>query len=304
MTSSSVSVSTPSPAVSMPASRESQPLVASVKEPQRSLDLHRSEEALRTLYPDQPFLIRHHLDGASTFSPEALLVVANLLDSPSVMQVSSVEAAQHAEALERVQRGRGHVWLHRSHQENAKEQLLQRCTAELANECRAILSGIRPTGLSILVAAPGSVVPVHACGTHGLMLQVAGRSAISVWEPRRQDVLSERVAEQIALGADRTPVDLRRGLHPDWEWRLDMGQGISLPRLAPHWIAIAEDNEAPAVLAQFHYHSSRSRRARRAHRFNARLRRMGLRPRSLGVSPATDWCKNGLVALRDLVGKH
>ena len=302
MSSSSMTVSASAPASAVPATQTESPTSSrSSAAPRAALALERSEEALRTLFPDQPFLIRHRLTRDPAFSPQVLIALARAMGTEHNPNKKVVEGDGQPTITERALRGRDYTWLEEAHRDPRYSQLLERCTAELAKECSRRLGGIVAHGLSILVAAPGSVIPTHARPTHGVMIQIAGKSGLSIWEPRRQEVLGARAAESLALQGHTAPVPIARGLHPDWEWRLAPGQGISIPRLAPYWLVADADSDEPVIIAHLHLHSSKSRRARRIHRFNAGLRRMGLRPRTLGISPAIDWCKSVLVVVRDLV---
>ena len=131
----------------------------------------------------------------------------------------------------------------------------------------------------IFLSSPGAVTPFHIDHEHNVILQVAGRKRLYVWDPFDREVVSERAQE---LFHDRHS---REGVVWDEAFRrrarvfdLEPGMGGYMPSTAPHMV---ENGDAPSITMSFTYYTDSTRRRELLYRGNAQLRRMGLSPTPL-----------------------
>jgi len=150
----------------------------------------------------------------------------------------------------------------------------------------------------IFLSSPGAVTPFHIDHEHNVILQIAGRKRLYVWDPFDREVVSERGQE---LFHDRHS---REGVVWDEAFRsrarvfdLEPGMGGYMPSTAPHMV---ENGDGPSITVSFTYYTDSTRRRELLYRGNAQLRRMGLSPRPVGASPARDAFK--LALLRPFTG--
>ncbi|MBW8851871.1 MAG: cupin-like domain-containing protein [Xanthomonadales bacterium] len=168
----------------------------------------------------------------------------------------------------------------------------------------AVLDALRPAierrdpGLCyragwIFLSSPGAVTPFHIDHEHNVILQIAGRKRLYVWDPFDREVVSERAQEAFHDRHSREGVvwdEAFRGRARVFE--LEPGMGGYMPSTAPHMV---ENGDAPSITVSFTYYTDSTRRRELLYRGNAQLRRMGLSPRPVGASAAGDAIKAALL---------
>jgi Cupin-like domain len=168
----------------------------------------------------------------------------------------------------------------------------------------AVLDGLRPMiersdpglcyrGGWIFVSSPGAVTPFHIDHEHNVILQIAGRKRLHVWDPFDREVVSERAQERFH------DAHSREGVIWDERFRararifdLEPGQGGYMPSTAPH---LVENGDAPSITVSFTYYTDATRRRELLYRGNAKLRRLGLAPSPVGASAFRDGVKAALL---------
>ena len=167
-----------------------------------------------------------------------------------------------------------------------------------------VLDALRPTierrdpglcyrGGWIFVSSPGAITPFHIDHEHNVILQIAGRKRLYVWDPFDREVVSEQAQERFH------DAHSREGVVWDERFRararifeLEPGQGGYMPSTAPHMV---ENGDAPSITVSFTYYTDATRRRELLYRGNAQLRRLGFAPSPVGASPARDRAKTALL---------
>jgi hypothetical protein len=149
----------------------------------------------------------------------------------------------------------------------------------------------------IFLSAPGSMTPSHTDPEHNFLLQVRGTKEMNVGT--FPDGLTEQLALEHALGGGHRNVD--------WEPRdprpfdLQPGDGVYVHPHAPHFV---QNGPTVSVSLSITFATPASEQVRRVHSMNARLRRLGLKPKPPGVSTGADRrkaaCSRALGRLRRL----
>ena len=167
-----------------------------------------------------------------------------------------------------------------------------------------VLDALRPTierrdpglcyrGGWIFFSSPGAITPFHIDHEHNVILQIAGRKRLYVWDPFDREVVSEQAQERFH------DAHSREGVVWDERFRararifeLEPGQGGYMPSTAPHMV---ENGDAPSITVSFTYYTDATRRRELLYRGNAQLRRLGFAPSPVGASPARDRAKTALL---------
>lgn len=145
----------------------------------------------------------------------------------------------------------------------------------------------------VILASPGHVTPARFDPENNILLQLHGTRKIIVGHfPDRLSELKE--------------LDRYHDGHRDMSElppassisEMRAGEGIYLHPWAPYRIF---DGPAASVSLAVRFRTGYSERLEQAHRFNAKLRRMGLSPRPAGESPISDWMKAAIVGARTAV---
>lgn len=133
----------------------------------------------------------------------------------------------------------------------------------------------------IFLSAPGSVTPSHTDPEHNFLLQVRGTKLMSVGS--FPDARTQQLALEDTLGGGHRNVA--------WEptdqlpFDLEPGDGVYVPPHAPHFV---NNGPTASVSLSITFRTPNTEQVQRVHALNARLRRLGLKPRPPGQHEALD----------------
>ncbi len=240
-----------------------------------------------------PFLVSHRLSGHALFELPQLMKLARALPESQVeynagdVPISLDPAATPRtglgaeETIRRIAECRSWLVLKNVERDPQYAELLERCLAEV----RPHVPGMSQQQGFIFVSSPGAVTPYHMDPEENFLLQVRGGKTMRVFD---RAVLSERELERFFSGAHRNLAYRDEYRSRARAFRLSPGLGVHVPVTAPHWV-----QNGPEVSVSFSitFQTPASTRMAHAHRMNARLRRLGLRPAPVGGSPLRDALK-------------
>jgi hypothetical protein len=240
-----------------------------------------------------PFLVSHRLSGHALFELPQLMKLARALPERQVeynagdVPISLDPAATPRtglgaeETIRRIAECRSWLVLKNVERDPQYAELLERCLAEV----RPHVPGMSQQQGFIFVSSPGAVTPYHMDPEENFLLQVRGGKTLRVFD---RAVLSERELERFFSGAHRNLAYRDEYRSRARAFRLSPGLGVHVPVTAPHWV-----QNGPEVSVSFSitFQTPASTRMAHAHRMNARLRRLGLRPAPVGGSPLRDALK-------------
>jgi hypothetical protein len=149
----------------------------------------------------------------------------------------------------------------------------------------------------ILISSPNRVTPYHMDGETNFLVQVRGDKWFYVFDHADRTLVTDEERERYFSG-DISAVTYRKERQKDAvAYDLKAGYGVHVPLCAPHWVQ-NRDNVSVAISITYELRSVE--RMTRIHRFNRRLRRLGLNPTPPGMSAVGDQLK--LAAARALSG--
>lgn len=138
----------------------------------------------------------------------------------------------------------------------------------------------------IFVTSPRTVTPFHFDKEHNFILQVHGRKRVYVWDHTDTVVASDQARDLFHASHERYLLrwrdEFKERAHV---FELEPGQGAYMPSTSPHMV---ENGDEPSVTASFTYYTDGTRHDALLHRAHARVRRMGLKPPSVGRRPRLD----------------
>ncbi|WP_169927780.1 cupin-like domain-containing protein [Labilithrix luteola] len=138
----------------------------------------------------------------------------------------------------------------------------------------------------IFVSSPGAVTPFHIDHEHNLIMQIRGKKRLYVWDPFDREVVSEEAQELFHDQHSRELVTWNEAFRGRARvFDLVPGLGGYMPSTSPHMV---ENGDEPSITISFTYYTDSTRQRELLYRGNARLRRLGVRPRAIGASPARD----------------
>jgi len=167
-------------------------------------------------------------------------------------------------------------------------ELLDSCVSSWAPSL-ASEGGVTSTTSSLFLASPHAVTPAHVDRHHNLLLQIEGTKnvVVGVFDSDAD------AATEIDKHFDPYPSNFSSLPARCTTWALHPGEGIYLPPYTPHWVQTEDVTLSLSCVIR----TPASLQLERAHICNARLRRLGLRPRPAGTSALADRVKSEVVLL-------
>jgi hypothetical protein len=248
----------------------------------------------------QPFAIEHGLASHPLFELDRLIALSCALPADKVeYNAGTLPVTQDPrqtprtglsvlETIRRIEECRSWMVLKNVEIDADYRELAERCLAPM----RGLCPDMRALELFVFISSPDAVTPYHIDPECNFLLQIRGTKTIRTFPAWDRSVLSEQELERFYAGGTR---NLFR-LTPETEtkartFELGAGQGLHIPVNAPHWVA-----NGPNVSISFSvtFRTDASDRREIAYRINHQLRRLRLRPRPVGHSPAIDGVKYAL----------
>ena len=258
----------------------------------------------------RPFKIGHQLNDHPLFQLPRLIELAQALPESRVEYNSgklpvSQDPTQTPrnglsidETIRRIEECSSWMVLKNVERDEEYSDLLDNCLAEIRERSDRVSAGMKHKAGFIFISSPGSVTPYHIDPENNFLLQIRGQKTVSMFPQDDREILSEENLEAFFTGSHRNlPFE-------DWynergeRFELLPGEGLHFPVAAPHWV-----QNGPEVSISFSvtFQTQDSSDRKSLHKLNRQLRRLGLRPRNVGASPAFDRLKLGVVrAVRGL----
>ncbi len=171
-------------------------------------------------------------------------------------------------------------------------ELLQRAAGRFELALRVRRERIVSHNLVAFIGSPGATVPVHYDPNHHLLMQVRGSKNVGTGTFR------DPLVDQLQIEKGMRPHRLRADIHPDrYEERvLHAGQALVIPAWVFHWVHGGDDVSIAITCVAA---TEATTREAAVHRFNARARRLGIRPVVPGRRPRVDRAKQRALATCD-----
>lgn len=140
----------------------------------------------------------------------------------------------------------------------------------------------------IFISSPRSVTPLHADPEHNVLLQIRGTKTMTVGRWPSDDIRGREI-ERLCVGGDRNLLHRAVG---EEHFPLEPGRAVYVPPFAPHRVA---NGSEVCISLSVTWRPAEVLRREQLYVVNARLRRLGLRPRPPGA-PGPDRAKLALLA--------
>lgn len=194
------------------------------------------------------------------------------------------------ETIRTIDRSNALVMLRHLERDPVAGPVITAIVARLFDLCGAALRDDATTARgTILLASPRRLTSYHIDADTNFLLQIAGDKTLHVFNHDDRTLLTDEELERYCSGdfngAAFKPARQAAACH----YELGPGCGLHIPATAPHW-ACNHDSVSIALSVNFDLRSMQRRI--RIHRWNGRLRRLGLEPRPPGASSWRDGAKH------------
>ncbi|HTB67223.1 MAG TPA: hypothetical protein VK727_13420 [Steroidobacteraceae bacterium] len=127
----------------------------------------------------------------------------------------------------------------------------------------------------ILISSPGRITPYHMDAEVNFLLQVTGDKWFHIFDHADRDLVTAQELEKF-YAVSRNIAVYRADRQNDCEkYDLHAGYGVHLPVCAPHWV---QNRDNVSVALSVNYELRSIGRLEKVHRFNRRLRGLGVDP--------------------------
>jgi hypothetical protein len=256
--------------------------------------------------------MRHAFAGDRLFGLERLIALAAELPPESVVArdgrvppafgaLAPVNSRPGAEVTATIAEGHDKVQLYSMQRLPAYTELVGDAVAQVAPVVAAQEGPPEWSYAIMMLASPRTVVPVHFDVHHVLLFQVTGTKRLSVGR-FGHPALQQREIERFFGTAHCCPTTLPT--EDRQTFVLGPGDGVYIPPYTFHWVEGADE---VAIAFGCGFGTALTFRTEAVHRFNARVRALGMPARPPGVSTGRDRAKAAAVkggpALRRLPGR-
>jgi hypothetical protein len=257
-------------------------------------------------YNRQPFLLMHRLAADPHFTLAPLLAMCRRMPADHVLfragpipGDADIESSYDRyrrgltldEVLEHVEESRAYICVNNPELDLEFQPVIESLVAEVAAQIDPLDSRISWYSTYIFITSRDSVTPYHMDREMNFLLQIRGVKIVHLWDAWDHEILSsEQKDHLLAHMGERPPYK------PSFEskaqvFELHPGQGLHHPFIAPH--RVHTEAELSISLAVT-FRTCRSDIWTDAHRFNARVRQLGLKPGEVGRNPLLDRAKCGV----------
>ncbi len=267
-------------------------------------------DVLTACYNRKPFLFEHALATHPFFTLEPLFALCRRMEPEQIHYRigaipgdsdfdSSYDRYRHNltldDVLDNFEAQRAYICIYNPERDPAYKPHIEELLAEIAVQVDPLESEISWYSTYVFISTQDSVTPYHMDREMNFLLQVRGSKTVYLWDPADADIMT---AEEKDLLLSR--IGGRPPYAPSFEskamtFELRPGTGVHHPFIAPHRVHTT-GGELSITLA-FTFRTARSDIWTDAHRLNARMRRVGLRPRAVGRNAVVDRTKATLLRL-------
>lgn len=252
-------------------------------------------------YPLHPARLAHGLADHPLLTLDALAALAArmrpetlehnaALDAPLGTRLADLpgNGLTSLQTIERIAECGSWILLREIEQDPAYARLMDEVLGELAPIISARTGPMRKLRAFVFLSSPGALTQPHFDPEYNILFQIHGAKTMTLFPVADPEVMGDRFIEQYYCGGQRY-----LPWQSDWDTggqpiRIEPGEAIHVPLLAPHWVQV---HAAVSISLSLTWCSDWSIETAEAYKFNRRLRGLGLVPRSPGGFPASNRTK-------------
>ncbi|GAA0708854.1 hypothetical protein GCM10009105_08790 [Dokdonella soli] len=274
-------------------------------EPQPWLDLR--PDLLDSSYNRLPYPVEHRLAEHPLFALDPLFALCRRLPEVQVKhRFGVVPDGTHfdssldryrgnltlEDAITHLEERQAYIAIYNAERDPEYQPVIEGLLGEVAAWTEALDPAINWYSTYTFISAHDSVTPYHMDREMNFLFQIRGTKTVQLWDPFDDDVMSAAQKDLLFASADACRPPYREALQSKaMAFELQPGMGVHHPFIAPHLV-----HTGPAVSITFAltFRTPQSDVWSDAHRFNHRLRRLGLHPGPVRHNALIDRTKAGL----------
>lgn len=268
---------------------------------------------LRAYYNRQPFLIGHRLADHTAFTLPALFALCRRMPEEKILYRvgkipgdaeldSSYDRYKEGLTLEDVlthfEERQAYICINNPELDARYKPLIEGLIGEIAAQTDAMDGDMTWYSTYVFISARDSVTPYHMDRELNFLLQIRGSKTVYLWDPADEEIMSPAEKDLLLARSGARP-----SYKPSFEAKamryvLEPGLGVHHPFIAPHRV---HTGPALSISLALTFRTRHSDMQTDAHRFNARMRRLGLEPGAVGKHDFVDRAKSELARISQRV---
>jgi hypothetical protein len=247
-----------------------------------------SVRSFREAYPDRPVRITQQLVGHPLLEIDALARLAERIRPEDLehnaavnlpLGIANAETPSNGltvhDTIASIENCGSWVLLKQVQQDPAYRDLLHDVLGQLQPEIEPVTGEMLKLVAFIFISSPQAVTPLHFDPEYNILFQIRGTKTMTVFPAADREIVTQLFRERYYNGGPRN-LPWRDEFGPrGHDIHIAPGEGIYVPILAPHWV---KTHGEVSVSLSLTWRSQWSYQQEDAHRFNSRLRRLGLNP--------------------------
>jgi hypothetical protein len=262
-----------------------------------------NRQTVEAHYNRQPFLIKHRLHEHPHFELGALQALCRRLGPGQAIcrtGVIPVDAAFDSslgrynkglsldQALSDIEQHQAYIAVYNPERDPEYRPVIEALVGEIAVGIGSVDPGMNWFSTYLFISAQGSITPYHMDREMNFLLQIRGAKQVQLWDPDDDDVMSSVERDRLLAYVGERPGWRQALAEKAQRFELSPGLGVHHPFIAPH---LVETGSALSISLAITFRTQASDLRSEAHRFNMRLRRLGLNPAPVGRDAIRDRAK-------------
>jgi hypothetical protein len=261
-----------------------------------------SRQLFETLYPGDAGRLTHQLADHPLLTIDAMASLAARMKPHTLEHNAAVDVPLGTpttklpgnglttlQTIEQIETARSWILLREIEQDPAYAALMRDVLAELEPIIDACTGPMHKLRAYIFISSPQAVTQLHFDPEYNILFQAHGTKTMTLFPAADPEIIGQRFFESYYTGGQRY-----LPWQEDWAARgnaigIVPGEAIYVPIFAPHWIKV---HDAVSISLSLTWCSEWSIETADAHKFNHRLRGVGLNPAAPRSFPGSNRMKS------------
>ncbi len=273
-------------------------------------------DTLLSCYNRKPFLLEHRLTEHPAFSLAQLFALCRRMPSEGILYrignipgdaelESSYDRYKHGltleETLDHFEEKQAYICINNPELDAEFRPVIEGMLAEVAAQIDSLDPWISWYSTYIFISTRNSVTPYHMDREMNFLLQIRGTKTVHLWDPSDNEIMTPAQKDLLLAHAGGRPPYRPSIESKAVTYTLQPGLGVHHPFIAPHRVHTGSELSISLALT---FRTRQSDMWTDAHRFNTRMRRIGLHPGPVGRNVLMDHAKCKLARIGQRVHRQ
>lgn len=271
---------------------------------------------LASSYNRKPFLVGHRLAAHPQFSLAQLFSLCRRMPAASILyRVGSIpgdaeldssyeryrQGLTLEDALDHFEERQAYICINNPERDPVYQPLIEGLLAEIAAQTHRLDPWISWYSTYLFISSRDSVTPYHMDREMNFLLQIQGHKTVYLWDQSDNEIMTPAQKDLLLSRAGARPGYLPSFESKAMRFDLQPGLGVHHPFISPHRVHTGAQLSISLAVT---FRTRRSDVWTDAHRYNTRMRRLGLHPVAVGHNGLLDRAKSSVARMGQRVHRR